>query len=138
MRVAYPLEESQQKFFPFEKSYNLHIFIHFCLLLYFLVGSEGSVGLLRTLLQVERLLRPIKDRVIVELQQVTEIQYLRPRVTFDRRIFNTEMYRRNRVATFQFAPPYMDGKAFCPSTLNFLMYVHGKCNFSSCNNQALY
>ncbi|CAK9193104.1 unnamed protein product [Sphagnum troendelagicum] len=72
---------------------------------------------------VERLLRPIKDRVIVELQQVTEIQYLRPRVTFDRRIFNTEMYRRNRVATFQFAPPYMDGKAFCPSTLNFLMFA---------------
>jgi len=72
---------------------------------------------------VERLLRPIKDRVIVELQQETEIQYLRPRVTIDRRIFDTEMYRRNRVATFQFAPPYMDGKAFCPSTLNFLMFA---------------
>lgn len=72
---------------------------------------------------VERLLRPIKDRVIVELQEETEIQYLRPRVTFDRRIFDTEMYRRNRVATFQFAPPYMDGKAFCPSTLNFLMFA---------------
>ncbi|KAH8961722.1 hypothetical protein BDL97_05G064000 [Sphagnum fallax] len=72
---------------------------------------------------VERLLRPIKDQVIVELQEETEIQYLRPRVTFDRRMFDTEMYRRNRVATFQFAPPYMDGKAFCPSTLNFLMFA---------------
>ncbi len=86
------------------------------------VGSSiGFFGCCVRLPKVERLLRPIKDRVIVELQEETEIQYLRPRVTFDRRIFDTEMYRRNRVATFQFAPPYMDGKAFCPSTLNFLM-----------------
>jgi potassium large conductance calcium-activated channel subfamily M alpha protein 1 len=86
------------------------------------VGAElVCLGVCVRLLKVERLLRPIKDRVIVELQEETEIQYLRPRVTFDRRMFDTEMYRRNRVATFQFAPPYMDGKAFCPSTLNFLM-----------------
>lgn len=70
----------------------------------------------RVIVQVERLLRheTAKDRVIVELQQETEIQYLQPRLLFDRRIFDSEMYLRNRSATFQFAPPYIGGKAFCP------------------------
>ncbi|XP_024382523.1 uncharacterized protein [Physcomitrium patens] len=74
---------------------------------------------------VERLLRheTAKDRVIVELQQETEIQYLQPRLLFDRRIFDSEMYLRNRSATFQFAPPYIGGKAFCPAALGVLLYA---------------
>jgi potassium large conductance calcium-activated channel subfamily M alpha protein 1 len=82
---------------------------------------------------VERLLRPDKDRIIVELQQETEIQYLQPRLLFDRRIFDSELYQRNRTATYQFAPPYIDGKAFCPAALGFLMYA----SFYNCQTLAI-
>jgi len=82
---------------------------------------------------VERLLRPHKDRVIVELQQETEIQFLQPRLLFDRRIFDSELYQRNRSATYQFAPPYIDGKAFCPAALGFLMYA----SFYNCQTLAI-
>ncbi|KAL2636366.1 hypothetical protein R1flu_007845 [Riccia fluitans] len=72
---------------------------------------------------VERLLRPAEQRIIVELQQETTFQYLRPKLYIDRRQFCADMYRRNRVGVFQFAPPYIEGKAFCPQTLAFLTYT---------------
>ncbi|BBN03962.1 hypothetical protein Mp_3g00930 [Marchantia polymorpha subsp. ruderalis] len=72
---------------------------------------------------VERLLRPVGERIIVELQQEAAFQYLRPKLYIDRRQFFAEMYRRNRVGTFQFAPPYIEGKTFCPQTLAFLTYA---------------
>lgn len=70
---------------------------------------------------VERLLKPVRERIIVELQQEAAFQYLRPKLFIDQRQFFSEMYQRNRVGTFQFAPPYIEGKTFCPQTLAFLM-----------------
>ncbi|CAM6114203.1 unnamed protein product [Calypogeia fissa] len=72
---------------------------------------------------VERLLKPVRERIIVELQQEAAFQYLRPKLFIDQRQFFSEMYQRNRVGTFQFAPPYIEGKTFCPQTLAFLMYA---------------
>ncbi|KAL3677579.1 hypothetical protein R1sor_027527 [Riccia sorocarpa] len=71
---------------------------------------------------VERLC-PARERIIVELQQETTLQYLRPKLYIDRRQFSPYLYRRNRVGIFQFAPPYIQGKAFCPQTLAFLTYA---------------
>lgn len=73
-------------------------------------------------LQVERL-SVQSSRVIVELQQEAEIQYLRPKLEFDGQCFYPSMYRRNQAAKFQFSPSYIEGKGFCPATLGFLMYL---------------
>jgi len=44
-------------------------------------------------------------------------------VTVDCHIFATKciIIHHNKVATYKFAPPCMDGKTFCPFDLNFLM-----------------
>ncbi|KAJ7570310.1 hypothetical protein O6H91_01G114400 [Diphasiastrum complanatum] len=72
---------------------------------------------------VERLLSFQPERVIVELQQELQIQYLRPKFKIDRLPFDPKMYHRNRDASFQFAPPYIQGKGFCPEALIFLLYA---------------
>ncbi|KAJ7570308.1 hypothetical protein O6H91_01G114300 [Diphasiastrum complanatum] len=72
---------------------------------------------------VERLLSFQRERVIVELQQELQIQYLRPKFKIDRLPFDPNLYHRNRDASFQFAPPYIQGKGFCPEALTFLLYA---------------
>eukprot|EP01018_Ginkgo_biloba_P025839 Gb_05212 [translate_table: standard] len=72
---------------------------------------------------VERLLHPTRDRIVVELQQESEIHYLRPKFHMNRKRFDPEIYARNPAADYMFSPPYIEGKGFSFSALNFLMYA---------------
>ncbi|XP_024525362.1 calcium-activated potassium channel subunit alpha-1 isoform X2 [Selaginella moellendorffii] len=72
---------------------------------------------------VERLISPARGRVIVELQQENQIQFLRPKFNIDARLFHTGMYHRDHTGRFQFAPPYIEGKGFSPGALTFLIYA---------------
>lgn len=71
----------------------------------------------------ERLLLPVRDRIIVELHEENEIHYLRPKFRIDRRRFDPILYERNRSATFLFSPAFIEGKGFCSSSLTFLLYA---------------
>ena len=70
---------------------------------------------------IERLLHPVQGRLIVELHQETEIQFLRPKLRINPRRFDQFLYDRNRSATFLFAPAFVEGKGFCPESLTFLL-----------------
>jgi hypothetical protein len=70
---------------------------------------------------IERLLHPMQGRLIVELQQETEIQLLRPKLRINPHRFDQQLYNRNRSATFLFAPAFVEGKGFCAESLTFLL-----------------
>lgn len=70
---------------------------------------------------VERLLHPLRDRIIVELHQEIEIHYLRPKLRISSSHFDPMLFNRNRSATFLFAPAYVEGKGFCSASLTFLL-----------------
>eukprot|EP00249_Psilotum_nudum_P022094 c28369_g1_i3 orf=497-4030(-) len=71
---------------------------------------------------VERLVHPIRDRVIVELHQEVEIHYLRPKFRIDCQRFDPVLYDRNHADTYMFTPAYIEGKGFCSAALMFLLY----------------
>ncbi|GLJ07331.1 hypothetical protein SUGI_0064550 [Cryptomeria japonica] len=72
---------------------------------------------------IERLLRPTRDRLIVELQKEAAIHYLRPKFHMNNKMFESGIYARNRASDYMFSPPYIEGKGFSPAALNFLMYA---------------
>ncbi|XP_057842888.2 uncharacterized protein LOC131052279 isoform X1 [Cryptomeria japonica] len=72
---------------------------------------------------IERLLRPTRDRIIVELQEEAAIHYLRPKLRITSKMFENGIYARNRASDYMFSPPYIEGKGFSPAALNFLMYA---------------
>ncbi|KAH9312112.1 hypothetical protein KI387_027147, partial [Taxus chinensis] len=72
---------------------------------------------------IERLLRPTRDCIVVELQQEAAIHYLRPKFHMKKTMFEHGIYARNREADYMFSPSYIEGKGFSPAALNFLMYA---------------
>ncbi|KAI5056590.1 hypothetical protein GOP47_0028408, partial [Adiantum capillus-veneris] len=72
---------------------------------------------------LERLLHPVRDRILVELHREIEIHYLRPKLRLNAVCFDPMLYSRNRAGTFLFAPAFMEGKGFCSASLTFLLYA---------------
>ncbi|MCO5551651.1 hypothetical protein L7F22_005155 [Adiantum nelumboides] len=72
---------------------------------------------------LERLLHPVRNRILVELHREIEIHYLRPKLRLNAACFDPMLYSRNRAGTFIFAPAFMEGKGFCSASLTFLMYA---------------
>jgi hypothetical protein len=71
---------------------------------------------------IERLLHPVQPgRIIVELHRETEIHYLRPKLRINPQRFDPFLYKRNRTATFLYAPAFVEGKGFCSASLTFLL-----------------
>ncbi|XP_024516267.1 calcium-activated potassium channel subunit alpha-1-like isoform X2 [Selaginella moellendorffii] len=72
---------------------------------------------------VERLLSPARNRVLVELQQEIQLQFLRPHSRNHTVQFQPKTLQRDRDARLQFAPPFAEGKGLCPAAFTFLTYA---------------
>ncbi|EFJ25888.1 hypothetical protein SELMODRAFT_441904 [Selaginella moellendorffii] len=72
---------------------------------------------------VERLVSPARDRVLVELQQENQLQFLRPHYKIDAMQFHHKDFQRNSDAKLQFCPPFTAGKGLCPAAFTFLTYA---------------
>eukprot|EP00850_Spirogloea_muscicola_P017220 SM000146S00940 [mRNA] locus=s146:6786:14369:- [translate_table: standard] len=72
---------------------------------------------------VERLRGKDTEPALVELQHPSSFQYLRPKWTLQRHRATPAMLRRSTDALYAFCPPYLEGKAFCPTSLQFFSFA---------------
>eukprot|EP00897_Mesotaenium_endlicherianum_P003898 jgi/Mesen1/3536/ME000198S02739 len=73
---------------------------------------------------VERLMRGAKrrERLIVEVQHEMSYQYFKPKHNVDRMHLSSTLYERNKDGLFNLSPPFLEGRVFCPQSLQLLTY----------------